>query len=183
MDINVSKKVLKALSMRDERAFEIVLEEYRCLVYGIIYKMIFDKQKAEDLMIDVFQIVWDKCEQIDYNTGNFHSWIITITYNIVKNYFREKKTKENYDILPYDDEVFDVCDDANSILDSILFHDLKKILSEEEYTIIVFKVVFNNTFAFISEKINVPETSVRRYYENARCKVKRYLKGNKDEKR
>lgn len=57
MDINVSKKVLKALSMRDERAFEIVLEEYRCLVYGIIYKMIFDKQKAEDLMVDVFQIV------------------------------------------------------------------------------------------------------------------------------
>ena len=60
----VTNKVSKALRNREEYAFDIVVEEYRELLYGIIYRFLFNKEDTEDVFIIVLQKIWDNADKI-----------------------------------------------------------------------------------------------------------------------
>ena len=110
----VTKKVLKDLKLRDEHAFDIVVNTYRCLLYGVIYKELRNHCDAEDVLVNTFQKMWDNAEIIDVNEGRFRNWLITIAYNESRNFKKGRNIYSEY-VNNNEDIVMETICDSDTI--------------------------------------------------------------------
>ena len=173
----VTNKVLKALRNREEYAFDIVVEEYKDLLYAVIYKFLFSKEDTEDVLIDVFQKLWDKADIVKADKDQFRSWIITMAYNETRNFLRKKKMEDK---LFYSnvEAVLEAYSDANSILSSICLADMQRFMTEEEYKILIYKDIKKMNFSEISKIMNISDKTVKTYYVHAKKIAKKYFEGD-----
>lgn len=169
----VSDKVLRRLKAGHEDAFDFVVGRYRYLLYGIIYKIVFSETDAEDILVDVFQIMWDNIDKLEIENGNFHSWIITVAYNEARDFLRRKRTYEEY-VMIDEDIVMEEFNDANSILSAITLHDMRKYLTEKQYNVIIYKDIMKMNNVETAKALNTSEGSIRRVYASARKIVNKY---------
>lgn len=172
----ITNKVLKALKNREEYAFDIVVDTYRELLYGTIYKMVMNKTDAEDLLFDVFQKLWDHADNIIINKVHFRNWLITIAYNVSRNFLKLKKKEDYYRI--YDDDAIDVSYDANSILSSLYLADMQRFMTDEEYKVLIYKDIKKMNYLEISKIMDINDKTVKVYYLNAKKIVKKYYEGD-----
>jgi RNA polymerase sigma-70 factor, ECF subfamily len=93
--------LLRRLRARDERAFEEVVVIYRDRVFGLILRMVGNREEAEDLAQEVFITV---LKSIDSFRGEakFSTWLYRIAANHTKNrmkylHRRAYKTTSEYD--------------------------------------------------------------------------------------
>ena len=84
-DAGTVKKVLEG----DVQAFQQVIEEYQKKLYDLAFRMIGNKQEAEDVLQDSFVKMYSRLSQYDpsYKFGN---WAYTITLNTIRNFLRRK---------------------------------------------------------------------------------------------
>ena len=178
----ITKRVLRNLKLREETAFDIVVNTYRSLLYGIIYKEVHNHADAEDILIETFQKMWDNVDGIEINPDRFRNWLITIAYNNAKNY---KKKNSIYSEYVYNNEelVMESFYDANSIFTSIYLSDLKRYINEEELKILLYKDIHRLNFLEISKIINISDKTVKKYYLRAKEIVEKYYKGELDDER
>ncbi|MDK0545410.1 sigma factor, partial [Clostridium perfringens] len=51
-----------------------------------------DKEKAEEILADIFVIIWQKSSMFDINSGNLYSWLINLSRNKALDYLRRQKS-------------------------------------------------------------------------------------------
>lgn len=173
----VTNKVLKALRNREEYAFDIVVEEYRELLYGIIYKLLFNKEDTEDVFIIVLQKIWDNADKIKADKEQFKNWIITIAYNQARNFLRDKQTEDK---VYFDNKelMIEESKDANSILSSIYLADMQKFMTDDEYRILIYKDIKKMNYSEISKIMDISDKTVKTYYMHAKKIARKYFEGD-----
>src|ERR1700733_14918550 len=84
--------LLRRLRARDERAFEEVVVLYRDRVFGLILRMVGNREEAEDLAQEVFITV---LKSIDSFRGDakFSTWLYRIAANHTKNRMKYLKRR------------------------------------------------------------------------------------------
>lgn len=65
----------------DSKALELLYDRYAPILYSLIKKIVTDKESAEEILSDVFVIVWRQIDQFDYMTNNIYTWLITLSRN------------------------------------------------------------------------------------------------------
>lgn len=65
----------------DSKALEQLYDRYAPLLYSLIKKIVTDRETAEEILSDVFVIVWRQIDQFDFTTNNIYTWLITIARN------------------------------------------------------------------------------------------------------
>ena len=176
----VTKKVLKDLKLRYEYAFDIVVNTYRCLLYGIIYKEVRSHYDAEDVLVNTFQKMWDNVDVIELNVEKFKNWLITIAYNEAKNFKKGKNIYSEY-VQNNEDLVMETLYDTDSIYLSLYLEDIKKCLSDDEYKILIYKEIDNMSYLEISKIMKYTDKTIKTYHLKAMKVVRRYFKGDLDE--
>lgn len=176
----VSNKVLKKLKAGYEDAFDFVVERYNYLLYGIIYKIVFNETDTEDILVDVYQIMWDNIDKLEVDAGNFHSWIITVAYNEARDFLRKKRTYEEY-VMIDEDIVMEAYGDANSILSAITLYDLKKYMKGIQFDVYIKKEIFKMNFHEISIELKKTEKTIRKHYYEAKKIAYKYYGRKYDE--
>jgi RNA polymerase sigma-70 factor (ECF subfamily) len=73
----------------EERAFGELVERYQTRLLNFIYRTIGDREKAEDLVQEVFIRVYRHLHRFD-RTKKFSTWIYTIASNLAKNELRNR---------------------------------------------------------------------------------------------
>jgi RNA polymerase sigma-70 factor (ECF subfamily) len=73
----------------EERAFQEIVERYQARLLNFIYRTIGDREKAEDLVQEVFIRVYRHIHRFD-RTKKFSTWIYTIASNLAKNELRNR---------------------------------------------------------------------------------------------
>ena len=71
----------------EERAFQELVERYQTRLLNFIYRTIGDREKAEDLVQEVFIRVYRHIHRFD-RTKKFSTWVYTIASNLAKNELR-----------------------------------------------------------------------------------------------
>ena len=51
-----------------------------------------DKEKSEEILADIFVIIWQKSFMFDINSGNLYSWLINLTRNKALDFIRREKS-------------------------------------------------------------------------------------------
>ncbi|MDE3052367.1 MAG: sigma-70 family RNA polymerase sigma factor [Gemmatimonadota bacterium] len=73
----------------DERAFQELVERYQVRLLNFIFRTIGDRERAEDLVQEVFIRVYRHIHRFD-TTKKFSTWIYTIASNLAKNELRNR---------------------------------------------------------------------------------------------
>src|SRR5437868_12725249 len=81
--------VVSAFLAGEERPFQEVVDRYQGRLLSFIYRTIGDREKAEDLVQEVFIRVYRHIGRFD-RSKKFSTWIYTIASNLAKNELRNR---------------------------------------------------------------------------------------------
>ena len=101
-------------------------------------------------------------------------------YGIPQNFF-SKLSKEKEHLSLNDEMVNNKEDKSENNTSNSYFDKLKEILTEEEYEILVYRIVHEFNFIKIAKILNTSRETVRRRYNEIISKSKKYLGGNDNE--
>jgi RNA polymerase sigma-70 factor, ECF subfamily len=81
--------VVTAFLDGEERAFTVLVERYQTRLLNFIYRTIGDRDRAEDLVQEVFIRVYRHLHRFD-RSKKFSTWVYTIASNLAKNELRNR---------------------------------------------------------------------------------------------
>lgn len=167
-DIDIMRKV----SAYDSRAIEELYNRYSPLLYTLIKKIAPDEKTSEDLLIEIFTIIWKKSDKFDFESGNVFTWLITLARNRAVDHVRrtraggEKIDKydddyENYFILPTLSKKIEKIDYETALsFRSNMESALARLTDAQKYVIhLAYYEGYN--LEEIADKLNIPVETVR----------------------
>lgn len=179
-DIEVFEKIVKY----DSKALEELYIRYSPLLYSLIKKIVVDVNITENILLDVFTVVWRKIDLFNFKTGNVYVWMIMLARNKAVEYIRNKgelaKDSEHYE----DFYVIPVLDDNINFLSLKSAMKAKPEISEaldnltEAQKYVLFLSFYEGlTLDQIAEKLNIPIPTVRSKVTFALNKLRENLLG------
>ena len=81
--------VVSAFLSGEERAFQELVERYQTRLLNFIFRTIGDRERAEDLVQEVFIRVYRHIHRFD-RSKKFSTWVYTIASNLAKNELRNR---------------------------------------------------------------------------------------------
>lgn len=94
-------EIMLKIAGYDSKALEQLYDRYAPILYTIIKKIVTDKETAEEILSDVFVIIWRQIDQFDFKTNNTYTWLITLAHNKAIDVLNRRGGKELSD---YTDE-------------------------------------------------------------------------------
>jgi RNA polymerase sigma-70 factor (ECF subfamily) len=177
-------EIMKRVSLYDSKALEILYNRYSPLLYTLIKKTVNDKELAEEILTEVFVIIWRKIQLFDVYKGNVYSWLVILARNKVVDTLRRSRgnklpeyTDEYEDefIIPKLSKNIDPLDvkTALSIKDSVETA-LNRLTDAQKY---VLYLAFYEGFtqSEIAEKLNIPYSTVKSKIKIASTNLKEFL--------
>ena len=79
----------------DDAAFKEIYKRYFNVLYVHAYKRLQDKEEAQDVIQEVFTVLWDKREHI-FLTGSLLAYLFTAVRNKIFNNLAHKKYESSY---------------------------------------------------------------------------------------
>lgn len=70
--------LLRAVSRGDEQALAAIYDRYRLILFGLILRILHDRQEAEDVLQEAFVQVWRRAADFDESRGRAFTWLVTI---------------------------------------------------------------------------------------------------------
>ena len=74
-------EIMLRVAEYDSKALEQLYDRYAPILYTLIKKIITEKETAEEVLSEVFVMVWRQIEQFDFNTNNVYTWLVTLARN------------------------------------------------------------------------------------------------------
>lgn len=95
-------ELIQRVANFDSKALESLYNRYSPILYTLIKKIVNDEKVADEILIDVFVIIWRKISYFDVKTGNVYAWLITLARNKAVDSKRRSRDPQLANI-PYDD--------------------------------------------------------------------------------
>lgn len=73
--------LIKRIQKFDPRALEEIYNRYSPLMFTLIKKICGDEKTSENILVEVFKIIWLKSDQFDIENGSVYTWLITLARN------------------------------------------------------------------------------------------------------
>jgi RNA polymerase sigma-70 factor (ECF subfamily) len=70
--------LLKAIAARDEAALAQLYDRYRTILFGLLMRILNNREEAEDVLQEVFLQVWRKAADFDESRGRPFTWLVTL---------------------------------------------------------------------------------------------------------
>ena len=122
LEIQLMQKIIEA----DSKSLEELYDRYSQILYSLIKKIVLDKNVAEEVLANVFLLVWKKGERIDFSTYNLYTWLVSLAHNIA---IDRKKRDASSESLPEYTEEYEDKFIIPTISNSIEANDLEKAMS------------------------------------------------------
>lgn len=74
-------ELMQKISSKDSKALELLYDRYSPILYTLINKIVRSRDIAEEVLADVFLIIWKKYYMFDMTSENVYAWLITLARN------------------------------------------------------------------------------------------------------
>jgi RNA polymerase sigma-70 factor (ECF subfamily) len=177
-------ELIQRITNRDSKALESLYDRYSPVLYTLVKRIVADKEKAEEILADIFVIIWQKSLMFDINSGNLYSWLINLSRNKALDYLRREKSLitdeyndeyENSVIIPN----FSTLMSSNDL--SSAFNNREKIysafhsLTEAQQYVLSLVYYDGLSETEIAAKLNIPLLTVKLKIRVALNSVKEFL--------
>ena len=96
------RRLVRRLKEGDERAFQELVQTYQNRIFGLMLRMINNRQEAEDLAQEVFIIVYRAIGSYR-GEGRFYTWLYRIASNTCKNRLKYLKGRNFHRSIEIED--------------------------------------------------------------------------------
>ena len=86
--------LLERVQRRDEQALAKLYDRYANLLYSLARRIVSAQGESEDILQEVFLLVWNKSGSYVKERGTVYSWITTLTRNKAIDRVRSKRYKQ-----------------------------------------------------------------------------------------
>lgn len=170
----------------DGRAYDALMEMYHDAVFNVIFRMVRNKQEAEDLTQETFIKAYNSINSFN-ETYAFSTWLFKIATNHCIDFFRKRKlvTHSLDEPIQYKDNEIkhEYATDEPNVDSKIVASEKSKIIREainklpEKYRIaIILRHHEEKSYEEIAQILNLPLGTVKARIFRAREMLKKYLK-------
>ncbi len=178
-------ELMERVASYDSKALEALYNRYSPLLYTVIKKIVSEESVAENVLSDVFIIIWRKANLFDFNSANVYTWLVTLTRNKATDTIRRTHTEktvkeytESYEdefIIPHLSKAIDPLDlkTALSLKDSV--ESALNSLTEAQQYVLYLAYYEGLTQKEIAAKLNIPFPTVKSKLKIALSNLKENL--------
>lgn len=132
----------------------------------LMYRLNFDKELSEDLLMDIVLKAYEKFGSYKEKKGSFKNWIFTIAHNHLLNYWRDQNKKKTVDIesVAIDKEIltdYEVKDRVDAKIEMDRVKKIFSIMSESNVELLILKYIHEFDNKEISKILKKKEGAVR----------------------
>jgi len=95
-------ELMQRVASYDSKALELLYNRYSSLLYTLIKKIVAESELAEEVLAEVFVIIWSKINYFDSALNNVYTWLITLARNKAVDKVKRLRAPEN--IPEYNEE-------------------------------------------------------------------------------
>lgn len=167
------EKLLAKVAQKDVNAFEALYRLLSQPVFNYLFRLLNNRQSAEDILVEVFTVVWNKAVNFK-GKSRVKTWIFGIARNLAFNEMRKKKPL-NYDFID------DTLKDEDSRKQVTRFEDRDQVqkailkLSEKHREILDLVFFQEFKYALIAELLDIPVNTVKTRVYHAKTALKQQL--------
>jgi RNA polymerase sigma-70 factor (ECF subfamily) len=92
------------LAVGEQWPMEVLYDRYVRLVFSVVLKILHDKERAEDVVQEVFARVWRSADRFQDSRGSFSSWLLAIAHNRAIDELRRQGTQKRQVVLADEDD-------------------------------------------------------------------------------
>ena len=166
--------LIQSVKDGDCEAFGPLIERYKIPIYRLVYRMVRNRDDAEDLVQEIFIKAYNGIK--DFKTGNrFLPWLSRIAVNHTLNFIRKEK---RVDIQPLEwTENYADCknDPVEMVEHKMLKEKIARAMARlpEDYRVIlILRVEEELSYDEISQSLNIPKGTVMSRLARARQRLK-----------
>ena len=163
-------EIMLKIAGYDSRALEQLYDRYTPLLYTLIKRIIPVKETAEEVLSEVFVIIWRQIDQFDFSNSNIYTWMVTLARNKaidVKNRTIGKVTEEYTDEYEKEKILPNLSSEIESVeLEEVLemkekIQGAMKSLTDAQKYVIELSYFEGLDESGIAEKLKIPSSTVK----------------------
>jgi RNA polymerase sigma-70 factor, ECF subfamily len=105
-------ELMRLVAAADSDALTLLFKRYAGAVYSVAYRMLNDRESAEELLNEAFVRVWRQAPSFDSRRGKFSTWLMSVTRNLAIDELRSRRARpQRSDPLTPDDPELDPADE------------------------------------------------------------------------
>lgn len=172
------EELIYLLRNRDQTAFSYLYDNYSAVLYGVIYKMLENRELSEDVLQEAFIKIWNNFSNYDNLKGRLFTWMLNITRNLTIDTIRSKGYKKQAKIQNSENAVNNISDKANTAesFDALGIRKHLTLLKNDQKQIIDLAYFGGLTQEEISKKLDIPLGTVKTKMRTAIIELRKVLK-------
>ena len=170
-------ELVDLLRKKDQQAFGYLYDNYSAALNGIIYKMVEDRELAEDILQEVFIKIWNNFQSYDDSKGRLFTWMLNITRNLTIDTLRSKGYKKQQKIQNNESSVDNLTDHSSNIekFDSLGIRKHLTSLKDDQKKIIDLAYFSGLTQDEIAKTLAIPLGTVKTRMRTAILELRKLL--------
>jgi len=152
-------------------ALEKLYDRYSASLFTLINKIASDKQLAEEILSDVFVIIWNRIDHCDFKANNVYTWLVTLAKNKAVDSLKRKKETASLPVYSSEYEIENILPKLTAKIKPLnldyakskreLLNSLLETLTDSQRQILNYSLYSGMNSEEIAEHLNLPESMVR----------------------
>lgn len=172
--------LLKAIAGKEEKALSQLYDRYRVVLFGLLVRILNNREEAEDVLQELFLQVWHRAGDYDSNRGRPFTWLVTLARSRAIDRLRSVASRERVateSAREATEEVSDaVADAVRSEQRGIVTSALSQ-LPEEQQRALVLAYFDGLTQSEIADSLGAPLGTVKTRMRAGMIKLREMLGG------
>lgn len=171
----ITQDILTSAAQGDLTAFETIYKGSSSFVYNVAYRVLGNKEDAQELTQEVFLTVHHKLKEFRFESS-FKTWVYRITVNQAIN-MAKKIAKTRDKTIPYDEQVEppaivgDVQSRAEKEYNDKVIENLLNAINPDQRACVVLRNIEGLSYEEIAKALNININTVRTRLKRAREKL------------
>lgn len=171
-------ELLKAVAARDEAALAQLYDRYRVILFGLLLRILNNREEAEDVLQETFLQVWRRAPNFDENRGRPFTWLVTLARSRGIDRLRTLAARERVAVASAKDEAEVVSDAASDAFRSeqrrLITNALDQLPDEQKQTLLL--AYFDGlTQSEIAARLDTPLGTVKTRMRTGMMKLRELL--------
>lgn len=171
-------ELIAMLKARDETGLRILYDHYSAALYGVILRIVIDKETAEDVLQETFVKTWNNSASYDSTKGRLYTWLLNIARNTAIDKTRSRNFRKEGQVRSIEDFVYAVDRQHNNStpVDHIGLRKFVDGLKPEQRQLIDLLYFGGYTQSEAAEELNLPLGTVKTRVKAALSRLREILK-------
>lgn len=176
--------LLKAIAAKDEAALGQLYDRYRLILFGVLVRILSNREEAEDVLQEVFLQVWRRAADFDENRGRPFTWLVTLARSRGIDRLRSLASRERAAVASVSDaseeDVSDAASDAIRSEQRGVVNTALSQLPEEQKRPLMLAYFDGLTQSEIATQLGAPLGTVKTRMRSGMAKLRELLASKSD---